>query len=153
VTIKPHGESLGHALHVRSRSVREHMEFLTLKGRLLIEKEAMVLFAGRIAQSKYRGVRVRWGHEADYHEIAGLCLRVCGSGAEMQRTWTKLILLRAEEMVDYHWPQIQAVAARLVEKKTLNRTEFQEALQSLKNILWHGVARSTQRRVENACNR
>ena len=134
VTIKPEGQTGGHHLHLRSKSVREHVENLTGRGQLLLEKEALTQFAGRLAQSKYRGFLVRWGYESDYHQVGDVSLRFCGSDSEMQQAWQKLMKIRAERMVERYWPEIQAVAARLVETETLGRDEFLEALRSARKL-------------------
>jgi hypothetical protein len=121
VTIIGGDGNLGFAEHSRSRASRFDMELLTPRGKLVRDSEAISLFAGRLAQAKFLGHRPRWGHESDYLETAQLCYY---KYLEMQRLWGRLRYLEAEGYVSRWWPEIEAVAAALLEKKTLKLKEF-----------------------------
>jgi hypothetical protein len=121
VTIVRGDGSLGHVEHSRSRGRRNDMEFLTARGRLVRDSEAISSFAGRLAQAKFLGYMPRWSHDGDYHQIAGLCYY---QDPEMQRLWCRLRHLESQSYVNLRWPQIELVAAALLEKKTLNLQQF-----------------------------
>jgi ATP-dependent Zn protease len=121
VTIVRGDGTLGHVEHRRSRACRHAMELLTPHGYWVRDSEAVMLFAGRLAEARFTGHMPRWGHETDYHNIAGLCYY---EDLEMQRLWSRLRYLETQGYVKRWWPEIEAVAAALLEKKTLTLKEF-----------------------------
>ena len=121
VTIVREDGSLGHVEHSRTRARRENMVCLTPHGQSVRDSEAISLFAGRLAQAKFLGHMPRGGHESDYHQIAELCYY---EDHEMQRLWCSLRYLEAQGQVNRWWPEVEAVAAALLEKKTLKLEEF-----------------------------
>jgi hypothetical protein len=128
MTIIPDEDNLGGYVQRRSESMLEEMDLKTAEGRSLMEKEAIVLFAGRIAESKYRGYTVRSGYEKDYEFIDELCSDVCKGNRKLEVAWKKLMRLWAEWYVGDFWTEIQAVAKRLQEKKTLELEEFETVM-------------------------
>lgn len=126
VSIVPGEGSLGHMLHTRlPRRIVDQIEYgLSPMGRLHLESYAIVSFAGRIAESKHRECPVRWGHHGDYGDVADYILRVCGDDRDLQKAWSSWMHLQAKATVNQYWPEIQSVAAALLEKKTLRLKDF-----------------------------
>jgi hypothetical protein len=91
----------------------DSMEFADTRGCNLRDSEAITLTLG-IAQAKYLGHTPRNGYKSDYEQIGELNYY---EDPQRRYLWKRLRHLDAKFLVDRWWPQIQAVAAALIEKR------------------------------------
>jgi|SRR5579884_1318366 len=128
-SVKPADGALG---HVRFRKAPKwaYDEYSSrpLAQRAFWENHIIVSFAGRIAEQKYRGSRVRLGHESDYRGIADMGLRFGGDDPKVHVHWFRWLQMRAKGMVDTRWREIEAVAEALLKHERLTRDEIQAVI-------------------------
>jgi hypothetical protein len=104
---------------------------------LEVQKEIQVLLAGGIAterldrQNGYEDPNV--GDEGD----VAIAFRIAGqladrfavaSSDEQTEAFIKYLAVRAKDLLNARWPAVEAVAAALIERKTLTRKELAEIL-------------------------
>ena len=124
VTIKPNADSRGHVLVYPEKSFRPDLKYDLRK----IVDRITVCLAGNAAIKKLTG---RWdniGAEDDYHQAAGFALYVTGDGGDEVNALVRWLQIRAAGVVNNQWPYIEAVAAALLERKTLNGKEVREVI-------------------------
>jgi hypothetical protein len=134
-TIKPdksRGE-LGHAEMRRPKWINDQPATVRDKQRLRLqaENEILALLAGRIAQSKYKGRTILWGHESDYGAVADLALSFISYDPDIHHAFLVYCEKVARASVDAWWPEIQAVARALVGRMTLTRREIQSVIAAI----------------------
>jgi hypothetical protein len=101
--------------------------------KLKAERLAQVCLSGMAAQRRYRPSSVpSWHPTGDYRQAHDLISSISGSPEETQ-AYLNLILVRASMMFDdpYRWRCVEAVAAGLIEKKTLFRREAVSLIQKV----------------------
>ena len=112
VTIEADGEARG---RVRCRKLPRTFEQRHTRG--------MIAVAGLAAQRRFNPRSLRWQHGAgDRNEVAVHAMQVAGSAAQV-RAVTTLWEIQARDFVEHRWPDIQRVAAALLERKTLTGGE------------------------------
>jgi hypothetical protein len=86
--------------------------------RLRAEKEIISLFAGRIAEQKFRGRRPnRNTHYSDTHSAVDLATYF--HGGETLEAFLKYLFLRSRGLVDVRWHEIGWVAEELLQQHRL----------------------------------
>jgi hypothetical protein len=92
--------------------------------RLRVERVIIIRLAGPIAQKRYRRTSWRrWHGGADYAVAADLALRVCGSG-EIASAFLKWLDLRANALVEEHWPAVERLANELLKRGEVTQDEI-----------------------------
>jgi hypothetical protein len=124
VTIVPTADTAGHIIHTNPLHGFQLNPDTSDEARLRIESLITICFAGPIAQKRYNPRSWRRAHgEWDYEKIAELGLRVCGS-AEQASAFIRWREIVACDMVRAHWPHIQLVAGRLLERENLSHADL-----------------------------
>jgi ATP-dependent Zn protease len=135
VTIVSDAESLGAAYVLHQ--LRENSEIeISPRTHVRILDYAVMCLAGDAAQKKFNPRR-RYGGQNDLHNAADLLSYISGSNKILELQ-LKIARLRACGLVEVRWKQIEAVAAALVERKTLNREEVRQACHSTTMLLITG---------------
>lgn len=117
VTIKPGEDYSGRLLFGRSRT--PNLDEATDRARLWSERRIITALAGPIAQRKYRPSSVRgWHAREDYHVAADLALHIQGSG-KLATAYLRWLNVSTEALVSANWTHIEAVAAALLEGRTI----------------------------------
>ena len=124
VTIVPTVDTAGHIIHINPL----HGFQLDIDGsdeaRLRLESLITICFAGPIAQKRYNPRSWRRAHgPRDYEKIEELAVQVCGSDEQALAfpRWREIV---ACDMVRAHWPRIQLVAGRLLERESLSHADL-----------------------------
>jgi hypothetical protein len=131
VTIIPDIEkgSLGH-LRNPPRFISEMQRCGGPNGRTTRQAEEFVVgcLAGNAASSRYRNTRRQFlaGGRGDREQAIDILSRLVGSDEEL-RAYFHLLQVRAENLTRRFWPEIEAVAKRLLSDKTLNCEQVREA--------------------------
>lgn len=103
-----------------------------------IEKEAIVYFAGGIAEATFKGHKKNLGTWGDHHGLVDLVGRICGSIEETEAL-AKLLFIRAKQFVTapHNWPIIEHFAKTLLIEKEMSgrraRIAYREALRDAIN--------------------
>jgi hypothetical protein len=134
------GETLG---HISGRKLSPQMREQYIGGpgcgragrrlRDVIEAEIVVLFAGGLAEARWKGHRRRLGTGEDYRQAVEWADCICGS-MEETAAFLGWLHVRARQLVDnpVDWFLIRRFASVLVEEKTVNgrraREVFRQAL-------------------------
>jgi ATP-dependent Zn protease len=98
---------------------------LTLRQEERVRNNIVVTLAGGIAEERFCGKptdEITLGTQSDRDSVTDLAFRMAGSTAECQALLDWLAT-RADNIVTHRWPQIEAVAAALVERRRLSGTE------------------------------
>src|ERR1700675_2076035 len=63
----------------------------------------------------------RWRHyaEADYEKVADVILRLATLG-EHAKTYMRLLMIEARQIVDYYWDMIGALATELIKRREMS---------------------------------
>jgi hypothetical protein len=133
VTIKPDLKgSLGHAELRRPKWINDQPATLREEQRLRLhaENEILALYAGRIAQGKYAGRKITWGHEGDDHSIMDLATSCVSHHDEVRFAFLVYCQKHAALLVEAWWPEINAVAHALAERKSLTAREVRDVIYS-----------------------
>jgi hypothetical protein len=135
VTIRPDESqgTLGHSEFRRPKWINDSPATTREEQRLRLnaENEILSLLAGRIAQSKYAGRRIRWGHEFDYQTVTDLAFSFISYDPDIQHAFLAYCEKQAQANVDHWWPEIQAVAHALTERTTLTRREIEDVIAAI----------------------
>jgi ATP-dependent Zn protease len=133
VTIEPDSDSLGH-VQVR-RPEWLHVGPTTESQRQLLWLEAentiLGLYAGGIAEAKYASRKIDWGHEEDAKKALELAISFIGDWEDVYNAFLDYCHKHARRLVELWWPEIQAVACSLAERKTLTGDQVHEAIDSI----------------------
>ncbi|MEW6156160.1 MAG: hypothetical protein AB1813_01940 [Verrucomicrobiota bacterium] len=128
VSIIPDGDSSGRVTGYRSVITRRWQEALSF-GRLSpsefsgLEKQLVALLAGDVAQRRYAPRSARSHHSrADFSCVADVVLKLWSSD-KVRAAYLKFLRARAEELVEVHWAQIDALAHALVDRRGLSGRE------------------------------
>jgi hypothetical protein len=126
-TIKRKPDALG---HVGLRCPKWFRLDLELNGRmrLLAEGWIMMSCAGQIAEARFLGRRPRYGTYVDNGHTADMALTICGGYGEHTDAYLKYCFLAARFLVNFHWPEVEAVAAALMEHETLSGAQVWEVI-------------------------
>jgi ATP-dependent Zn protease len=128
VTIVPNKakNTLGSA-HV-SKQLRENPDIdVSPRTFVRIEADAVVCLAGDLAQKKI-DPRRRFGGQQDLHDAVSVLSYISSGSDEILSLRLKIAKLRARDLVDDRWQEIVAVAAALLDRKTLTREDVRQAI-------------------------
>jgi hypothetical protein len=93
--------------------------------RFRVERNVMCSMAGIEAQRKCRPSSVRHYHESiDRENAIDWLTRLSEPSNDEFPVYWKLLRIRTRAMVNLFWPQIEAVAAKLLASKTLTREQI-----------------------------
>jgi ATP-dependent Zn protease len=126
VTIRPNADSLGHMLHSVPNWFRPDIESSD-RVFLRAQRHIITSFAGQLAEAKLRGRPPRFGMESDNQNAVDMAFRFCGS-RETTEAYLRYCWLMARDLVNERWPQIEALAAALMERETLNHLDAIEVI-------------------------
>lgn len=115
-TEETYGEVTRYATTMERRIEFDNSTFIVDR----IEKLILIFYAGGIAQRKF-APRCKWKLRAsgDHKKAAHLFSYICGLDEKAQYYYSRLLWRRTELAVDFHWPEIEAVAAALLIEKRL----------------------------------
>jgi ATP-dependent Zn protease len=139
VTIQPDPsrDSLGHTelRHPRWMLKEPIGRYEEQRRRLHAENVIIAALAGRIAEQKYVGRKIIWGHERDYHAARDLAATVVSFHDKVLQAFLNYCEEQSKVLVTSRWPEIQAVAHSLVERKSLKAREIREVIASAYDVL------------------
>jgi len=130
-SIRPENDgSAGHVLMVKFRKGWDPDLLDEYVVRRRLEPQIISLFAGVIAERRFTGRRHNWtGAGYDLHEAAGLVLHcVGGNPGPVFTKYSAWLWETAKERVEGHWPQIEAVAAALLESETMTGQQIRDVI-------------------------
>lgn len=137
VTIVPDGNAVGSAQNAPtvSRQNLKAYEFRTslnnFEGETSALRTAVISLAGVVAQRAHAPRSVRNYHwRADYEQINLLARKVCCEDEKEMEHWYRRALRRTEQLINWRWPAVEALAAALIEKRKLSGYEAVAAIQS-----------------------
>jgi hypothetical protein len=99
--------------------------------RIQAENEILALYAGRIAQAKYAGRGIDWGHEGDDQYAMRLATHCVSEQDDVRYAFLVYCQKQAAQAVEAWWPEIQAVAQALFERKTLSARECRDVIAAI----------------------
>lgn len=142
VTIVPDPEdgSLGHIKNEKGRIGRvvrlfERNGYISFCDMQVIEEECIMCLAGGLAGARYTGQRNYEGEEGDRNSIIDLLEKfyfkypLDGWDNKTIRAFYAYTVEKTRVLVELRWPQIEALAKALLEKKTLDFGEASVVMQ------------------------
>jgi hypothetical protein len=118
VSIVADAYALGRVQHRRlSRTFIEALKSGSLT-RDQVEKHVLYSLAGPAAETRFTGRDNARGAEQDRDTAIDLLMGATGSGEEVS-AWFNLMEIRARLTIERSWEQIEAIAAALLERKTM----------------------------------
>jgi ATP-dependent Zn protease len=101
-----------------------------------IFRKIQALLAGNVAQQRFNKRSVRkWHASSDYRKAVDLAIRVTDTdGVRLLLGWLRH---GTECLVQTRWREIEAIAAALLERKTLTGDEIREIINSLYGAIPH----------------
>lgn len=145
VTILPDkaGRGLGHVMNCRPKWFRPDIDSSD-RICLLAQRRITSLFAGQLAEAKFRRRKPLWGSWSDDRQAVDLAMRMCGS-QETTEAYLKYCFLASRDLVNVFWPEVEGVAWGLLELQTADYQEVIELISPgsavLRDSLEAGVAR------------
>lgn len=135
VTIAPAGDYLGAARNGKMIGGDLSIRCGYKKDRRAIawvERFVQMLFAGPVAENQFSG---RWnyvGAGQDYMNAADLASHVCYDEGELS-AYLQLLKIRSRLLItqERNWLAVEALAAALLEKKTLSKKAFRKVIGSV----------------------
>jgi ATP-dependent Zn protease len=124
-TIIKGDDSLGHVLLAKSPKWFQPEYENTARVQFFAEQRIVIDYAGQLAEGKFRGRRPRWGMGQDNEHAVDMAFYFCGSQKTVE-AYLHYCWCRSSDAVNARWAQIQAVAAALLERKTLTLDEVRE---------------------------
>jgi hypothetical protein len=141
VTIKPNRRrgTLGQAEIRRPKWINEQpsTEQEQRRQRIQAESEILALYAGQIAQAKYTGNEINWGHDSDDGQIQDLAIGFVSKHDNVRYPFLVYCRMLSARLVEAWWPEIQAVARALLERTTLTVKETREVIASIPDDVRH----------------
>jgi hypothetical protein len=71
-----------------------------------------------------------WDGVSDYHEAISLIEHFVGSNEELE-AYLSLLRIRAKDLIGSNWQYVEAIAERLLEKKTLSAVEAKQVISTV----------------------
>jgi hypothetical protein len=117
----PTANTLGHVLHHPSPRFVEQLRAdhwnAVMQARFY--EQIQMLYAGPLAEQRFTGRRNSIGASADYHAITTLGIRHIGGWGAVTQALFRYLRLSAAAQLTTRWREVEAVAAALVEHRTL----------------------------------
>jgi ATP-dependent Zn protease len=125
-TIVPRDGVLGEVEHGKETYLYDDLEFGrdSARSRRRGEEVIILRLSGLTAERRFRP-RAASKHALDDHEhAADLALSLNGGDVEVTNAHIKDLSLRTDKLVADNWPQVEAVAQALLERRTLKGAEI-----------------------------
>ncbi len=119
VTIKPEDDSLEHLLHSRFPKWFNPELDKGDRARMYAEHLIEVGFAGQLAEAKFRGRRPRFGMRSDSQSAVDTAIWFHEPGKTLD-AYLRYCWCVSENLVNFRWREIEALAVALLERETLN---------------------------------
>ncbi len=121
ISISPQGDAAGHVIHDYGCNMNEVIYEDEPLRQWALERAAIVSLAGEVAQRRYRPDSVDPDHgggdRVHVHQI--LDHLADETDQELRDAWATLLLLRAERLVEVHWPRVEWLASVLLSQTTI----------------------------------
>lgn len=117
ITIIPDGSRLGHVCCE---------DPLIGEGDDKIEHALRLLLGARLAEGKHTRSRDIWGDADDRVKATNLALLATDRDTERAETLINEMIQETRKLVEQHWPEIEALAQRLLVKQRVNFLETPE---------------------------
>ena len=118
--IIPSADFAGHVSHANPLRGRPIDAMTTPRDRRHMERLVIVALAGDAAQRRHAPRSVRsWHADQDRRNAADLVSYFVGSEAQ-QAAYLAYLWAVTDDLVDLHWPAVEAVAAELLERRDLS---------------------------------
>jgi hypothetical protein len=124
VTVTPAAGSSGHLKPRYPKWVQPDADSSD-RVRLHIERCIIIVFAGQLAEAKFRGKRPRYGMHGDNRQAVDMASYRGGSTKTIE-AYLRYCWCASEDLVSMRWCEIQAVAGALLERKTISYEEVIE---------------------------
>jgi hypothetical protein len=122
------GGSAGRVHTKRGRGDNPELSYSD-SARLRVERSVMLSMAGIEAQRKYSPSSVRHGHGgSDRDHAIDMLMCVSEPTSDEFPVYEKLLRIRTRAMVNRWWPQIEAVAAKLLKCETLTLKQIRDVI-------------------------
>jgi hypothetical protein len=130
-SIVPKMDTLGHVVHSPLKFGDNGLFDDSPRGIDRAEKRIVICYAGPLASRKFQP-RSRWklGGSGDFDTARMLMAHLQGPDDKYNTLYSKLLWRRAELLVDFRWPEINAVAEALIEHRTLDADALEAAILS-----------------------
>lgn len=119
-TIEAQGDTSGQVEHTNPiHGIRIDFD-KSDRTRLRVERLIIVCLAGPSAQTKFHSLSWRhWHGHSDHEKATDLAMSMCGS-PEQADAFIKWLEMRATDLVELHWREIEAVAMALIAKSKIS---------------------------------
>jgi len=129
-TIVPTDETAGSASHAAFSLGHLDVDEITPTRRDRIERKIIAALAGAVAEERLAGCDCSATARQDHASAADLALRVCG-GQRETNAYLAWLYIRTEMLIERRWPAIEALAAILLERRTLHKRELPTTIQRI----------------------
>ena len=143
VTIKPTAGTLGHCRHFSTPAFRPDVDS-TPRTLVRIQEEIVALLAGAAAEKRFAGRAHHRAAASDYDAAADLALRLVASSrsANALLKWLGIV---SEDLVEFRWREIVAVAHELLERGMLNSKAVRRTIIGIHPTRYQPPSRSRPR--------
>ena len=118
VTVLPSEDALGHIRHIRHPKWFKPDIDPSSRAKAYAERHIVTALAGQIGESVFLGKRPKLGQQVN-SEAVDMASLFCGGSDATLEAHLNYCWCMAKALVDLHWSQIQALAAALLERKTI----------------------------------
>ena len=109
-----------------------------MNGRTTLQAEKFIMgcLAGNAASCRYKNRKRRYlvGGRSDREQAVEVLSHLVESNEEL-RLYFRLLQVRAENLIDRFWPEVEAVAERLLLEKRLNGEQIRETCLEARRLL------------------
>jgi ATP-dependent Zn protease len=125
-TIVPGGDRLGEVTHGKETYLYDNLRYRADSVRTRGRGEAEIIFclSGLAAERRFRPRASSKGALGDHEHAADLALLLNSDEVETTNAHIKYLSLRTDKLVADNWPQVEAVAQALLERRTLKVAEI-----------------------------
>jgi ATP-dependent Zn protease len=109
------------------------------RSRRVVERELISLFAGHAAETIFLGRSSRSSlttlHASDdFQRAVALAQNLCGSDEEVE-AYLHWLTVRASNLIEFHWSEVEIVAGALSGKRTINGKEVRALIREARRGL------------------
>lgn len=123
VTIVPEPGSLGHVLHHKMpKWFNPEIDKDSARVWYHARSHVICSLAGQVAQSKFVGRRVVRGAGGDHELVIEIASHLVGYGKTLT-AFVEYCRCECEDLIVARWREVEAIAAALIERKRLDRSE------------------------------